>query len=324
MSYIEKFKANFQKRYFDNYLENKDYENLFKEIHKMLKKTDLNFLNIINENLDTILEDLDTERFFPKNITWINSFEPNHSKHISRFLEYYFKNETGHNNDFIYDSYENIILKNLSQYLNNINIDLNNLSQNSYLYQLIISFKTPSSKIFLNNQMAFFENSQNLKRFSHPCFTNGFIYIVQNPYDLYRNIKSNNSNLTFAQNYLLNLDNSPEIYSINENNKIEINRKSWNVNLDSWHGEAVIRSFNGIIVKLEDFENEPIDAYASVLTHLSQSGINFNLNYDVIKEFVSLNPIINSVANIDISNKEMKIIDRELAKIASNYDYTRY
>ena len=221
-----------------------------------------------------------------------------------------FKSQSTEKADFIYDTFENKILENLSKYLKKINIDLHDLSQNSYLYQLIISLKSSKSKIFLNNQMAFFENSQNSKRFSHPFFTNGFIYVVQNPYDLYRNIKSNNSNIIFAQNYLLNLDSSPEIYSQNENRVIEINRKSWNVNLDSWDGEAVVRSFNGLIIKLEDLENDPIDTYASILTHLSQTGLKFDLNYEIIKEFIDLNPIINQVPKIEISEK----INREISQ----------
>ena len=324
MSYIDKFKASFQKKYFDTYLTNKDYENLFNEIYKILDKNDLSLLNLINNNLDKILDDIETEKFFPKNITWINSFESKHSTYISKFLEFYFQSQSTENSDFIYDTYENKILENLSKYLKKINIDLNDLSQNSYLYQLIISFKSSKSKIFLNNQMAFFENSQNSKRFSHPFFTNGFIYVVQNPYDLYRNIKVNNSNIIFAQNYLLNLDSSPEIYSQNENRVIEINRKSWNVNLDSWDGEAVVRSFNGIIIKLEDLENDPIDTYASILTHLSQTGLKFDLNYEIIKKFIDLNPIINQVPKIEISNKEMKLIDKEISQKASSYSYLKY
>ena len=324
MSYIDKFKASFQKKYFDTYLTNKDYENLFNEIYKILDKNDLSLLNLINNNLDKILDDIETEKFFPKNITWINSFESKHSTYISKFLEFYFQSQSTENSDFIYDTYENKILENLSKYLKKINIDLNDLSQNSYLYQLIISLKSSKSKIFLNNQMAFFENSQNSKRFSHPFFTNGFIYVVQNPYDLYRNIKVNNSNIIFAQNYLLNLDSSPEIYSQNENRVIEINRKSWNVNLDSWDGEAVVRSFNGIIIKLEDLENDPIDTYASILTHLSQTGLKFDLNYEIIKKFIDLNPIINQAPKIEISNKEMKLIDKEISQKASSYSYLKY
>ena len=92
MSYIDKFKASFQKKYFDTYLTNKDYESLFNEIYKILDKNDLSLLNLINNNLDKILDDIETEKFFPKNIKNLDKFfEAKHSTYISKFLEFYFQ-----------------------------------------------------------------------------------------------------------------------------------------------------------------------------------------------------------------------------------------
>jgi len=321
MSYIDKFKLSFQKKYFDTYLENKDYKNLFIEIEKLLDKKDIKFLNLINNSLESIFKDLDSQSFFPNNITWINSFEPKHAEHISKFLHFYFEKQNDEKLSSIHDIYENKLYEVLSPYVKDIHIDLNDLVQNSYLYQLMISLKYPSSNIFLKNQMAFFENIQTSKKLTHPFLANSFIYVVKNPYDSFREFKKNNSNTYYAQNYLLNLDHTPSLFSKGESFKIEINKKSWATNLESWDSEAVLRSFSGIIIKIEDLIMEPTDTYASILGHLSQAGLRLNLDYKIIDEFINLHPIVDSTPKVDISNKEIKLINREILNKATQYNY---
>jgi hypothetical protein len=59
---------------------------------------------------------------------------------------------------------------------------------------------------------------------------------------------------------------------------------------------------------------------SSIILHLVQSGVEIELNYDLIEQFVSQNPISNEFVT-EVSQKEKKFIDQYIDQILNTYEF---
>ena len=318
MNLIDKFKRNYQKKFFETYLNDKNFHDLFQEIEKYINSKDISLLDLINNDIDNILNDIDSRPFVPNNIIWINSFENAEATLVHNFLDFYLSQQK---KSYIIDDYQSVLAEKFSNFKKEFHISFDDLIFNSYLYQLVISLTEKNRILFLKNQMAFFEHSSK-KNFTHPALSKCYIYIVRNPLDIYQLYKNQNPNAHFAQNKLLNLDQSPSIFNKNSDSQIiEITKKSWSTNIDSWDSENIKNSLNGIVLKYESLINDPEDQYSSLITHLIQSGLDLELDYKLIEEFSLTQKSIKLDEITEISNKEKKIIFRDIKDKSEQYFY---
>lgn len=318
MNLIDKFKRNYQKKYFENYLIDKNYNDLFQEIEKYISSRDISLLDLINNNIDNIVNDIDSAPFFPNNIIWINSFENTEATLVHDFLNFYLSRQK---QNYLIDEYEALLAEKFSNFKKEFHISFDDLIVNSYLYQLLISLSEKNRILFLKNKMAFFEHSSQ-KNFTHPALSKCYIYIVRNPLDIYQLYKNQDPNTHWAQNKLLNLDQSPALFSKNNDSQIiEITKKSWSTNINSWDSENIKNSLNGIVLKYESLIDDPEDQYSSLITHLIQSGLNLELDYKLIEEFALVQKSNNYEKQTEISNKERKIIFRNIKDKSEQYFY---
>ena len=76
----------------------------------------------------------------------------------------------------------------------------------------------------------------------------------------------------------------------------------------------------GKIILKKDLIREPYETLSSIILHLVQSGVEIELNYDLIEKFVNQNPISNE-SEIEVSQKEKKFIDQYIDQILNTYEF---
>ena len=62
----------------------------------------------------------------------------------------------------------------------------------------------------------------------------------------------------------------------------------------------------GAILKYEDLLNDPEQMLSEVIGHLSQAGLNIELNYSLIKSFLNDNPLLEEDKSVVVSNNRNK------------------
>ena len=73
---------------------------------------------------------------------------------------------------------------------------------------------------------------------------------------------------------------------------------------ESWTDPNVLSSLRGKIISKKDIINNTFETLSSVILHLIQSGVEMELNYDLIENFTNQNPVPDLELDIDISKKE--------------------
>ena len=111
------------------------------------------------------------------------------------------------------------------------------LNQN-YAMQLDINFSFEFPVVINNSSFFVSENKKNI--FTHEFFTDSYIYIIKNPYDIYKKNKSNNGNKFDSLNYLLNSDHHFYTYLSQDGLKLDLPREGWHTNLSSWADQEVL------------------------------------------------------------------------------------
>lgn len=312
MSFIDNFKNNFSKKLILSHLEQGSASELYLELQKLLSKDANNSYDFIYSIANEIVALLSKENRLPKNIYWINSFELAEIEFIENFLKFYFKKNKPDRGVY-FNSLECELFDIMKSYKKNIDISFANYVVESQFYQLLITLLHNEHYIFLNNQMAFYEHSSG-KMFTSNDFTQCYIGVVKNPYSIYEDLKKNNERF-FAQNYIMNLDQQPIVKQIEEADikfKFEINRQSWSTHASSWDNPNVMNTFRGIIIKVEDICQEPLDNLASIISHLIQAGINLKLDYDTIEEFITMTAMPNFNKNYQFSERKKNSLSGKL------------
>ena len=308
MSFLSNVKYNYQKNNLKGLVKDLDKDKLNKFLQDLeFRSKDIKKKLIIDCFSD--LEKIDEQiGFFKNNLIWINGFHQKEVRLIKFFLEFYFSDNEAFN--FQINSYAS----NLTEIFNK-NIPFDYLLDNSYVAQYLISLQ--QDLCFLTNHSAFFVSNNLQRLFTHKNLTNNYIYVVRNPYDIYKDLKRELQNKDLALNFFLNSDG--QLHKEDDEDKkyyIEIPKKNWGTHLSSWADPAVKKDFKGLLLSYEDIFRDPLDFFASIVIHLKENGISINVDYELIRKFIDSNQsYFMQTSQIDLSNKEIKQINGVIGEV---------
>ena len=75
----------------------------------------------------------------------------------------------------------------------------------------------------------------------------------------------------------------------------------------------------GKVISIKELHENTYEVLSSIILHLIQSGVEIELNYDLIDNFVKENSYKKDDLNVEISSKE-KFLDKYLSDTVENYD----
>ena len=313
MSFLNKFQYHYHDKQIESLVKSKNYKGLFSYLESISDKKkifhDLSLKNV-SQAINQSSQDISKNK-----IVWINSFLSEDSDYFSLFFEYYLQNFELLKQKIT--SYKKAISEIL---LKAENVDFNTLVNQSYFFQwMILNNKEKRLYKFISNDLPFFSTENNFN-FSKSNLSQSFIFIINHPYRIYQKIKkSNNNDQEIAKNIFLNLDNQASSEEIGKTN-FSISRKGWHVHSQSWLDANVINSLRGKIISIKELSKEPYETLSSVILHLIQSGVKIDLNYDLIENFIKEYPVPKDEAYEDLSNKEIKFLDKYVNEIMGLYD----
>ena len=308
MSFINKFLFHFHDKSINQLLVQKKYKEFFNYLKIQKNKENL-FYDLSLKYIPEIFSNYDEEALQNK-IIWINSFDRDDTHYLVNFLDYYLK-KTSKEFDPI-KNYEVEISKFKKKFKE---IDLNILVNFSYFFQWMIINSSTNHKFIINN-VPFFSTENNYN-FTTSNLSQSYINLENNPFAVYKKIRdSNQKDQQVARNLFLNLDNESSNETINDL-PFKINKQGWNTFNKSWKDENVMNSLRGITIKKSDINNSPYEIFSEILMHLIQSGLNIDINYDLIESYVKIFPPEKNNLNFELSNKEVKFINNYIDK--SNY-----
>ena len=313
MSFLNKFQYHYHSKQLDELFKSESYLELLSYLEKLPndKKTfhDLSF-KYVNHAIHSLTDDVSN-----KKIIWINSFLNEDKKYVLSFLENYLSNFDPLRQTIKSYQYEidKILLKSEK-------VDFNTLINHSYFFQWMIINKQKSPYKFISNNLPFFSTEKNFN-FSKPNITQAYVYIINHPYEVYKFIKRNNNNdQEIARNIFLNLDHKAS-FKEHTNSSFYLSKKGWHINTQSWTDPNVINSLKGKIISKKELQDNSYDVLSSIILHLIQSGVDMDLNYDLIDNFIKKNPPIHDDLNDEISSKERKFLDKYVKDIIESYDH---
>ena len=308
MSFINKFLFHFHDKSIHQFLVQKNYTEFLNYLKNQKNKDNL-FYDLSLKYIPEIFSEYDEDTFKNK-IVWINSFDRDDTQYLVNFLNYYLKNVL---KDF--DPIKNYEWE-ISKFKKNFKkIDLNILVNFSYFFQWMIVNSSTNHKFIINN-VPFFSTENNYN-FTTPILTQSYINLENDPFAVYKKIRDHNQNdQQVARNLFLNLDNQPSNETI-DNLTFTINKQGWYTFNKSWKDENVINSLRGISVKKSDINDSPYEKFSEILMHLIQSGLNIEIDYDLIESYVKTFPPEKNDLNFELSNKEVKFINNYIDK--NNY-----
>lgn len=318
--FLNKIKFNYNVKVLDDLFKAKNYDSAIEIILKIKSNKDLYkaLLNYLNDNY---LLNFSHSQFYKKKIFWLIGYDQDDIKFLNNFFKFYF--EKLKKNNVLMTDYKNFINIGLESLFSNPNdkkISFEQIVQYSNLFQTSSLLNTDQQSIIVSSSSAFFE-AKNNRYFIYPNTTKSYVYIIRNPFQLYLRHKSKTNSSQDALNSLNQAD--YESLQPNSKNYINIveNRQNWNTNVHSWIDENVKNSFRGKIIKFEDLRASTYDTLVEILFHFKQSGLDVDLDYDLINNYVSSN-IVESDLPDNLSKQEIKMITNSLDKaILSEFEY---
>ncbi len=312
MSFLNKFKYHYHLKHIealfeaDNYQEIFDYLVNIKDDKKSFYEVSLKYIsNCINNYNKDILD---------KKIVWLNSFLTEDCTYLKKFINDYLNNFEHLKQNINTYKYEidQVIQKDEE-------INFNTLVNQSYFFQWMIINNFNANFKFLENDLPFF-SSENKYNFTKQSLSQSYILILNNPYEVYAKIKETvNQDQEIARNIFLNLDQTSQDEKYSKV-KFKFSKKGWNVHTESWADPNVLSSLRGKIISKKDILNNTFETLSSVILHLIQSGVEMELNYDLIENFTNQNPVSDLKLDIDISKKEKKFLDQYIDDTYLSYD----
>ncbi len=312
MSFLNKFKYHYHLKHVDNLFETEKYQEIFEYLNKVKHDEKLFYdisLKYISNSINNFNQDISS-----KKIVWINSFLDEDSEYLRLFLEDYLKNISDLKQDINSYKYEiNSIVQ------RNEDINFNILVNQSYFFQWMIINKHNVKFKFLQNEIPFF-SSENNYNFTKQELSQAYILILNNPYEVYKKIKkSHNHDQEIARNIFLNLDQREQDDPHSKVN-FKFPTKGWHINSESWSDPNVLTSLRGKIISKKEIYKNTFETFSSVILHLIQSGVEMELNYDLIELFIKNNPIVNDEDDTELSNREKKFLSSYVDSTLKLYD----
>ena len=317
---LKKIKTNYLDKLFSELVNKNDFFKIKNELNNLkIDNAELYFL-FLNRILNTYLNNDQGQSFFENKFIWVNSFDLDDTQIIRNFLSFYFTKKLNLNLETVNYIDE---FKKLPGELIKKNINFDDLVENSYLYQYeILNSSNTKHKLILNNHV-FFEKLPN-KFFTHYYFTQCFFYIVRNPNYIYSKYKSDFDSQQYALNFLNGFSEIDQ--SVLEENLVQVENttKDWSTNVQSWTNSNVLNTFRGQIIKFEELINNPQQIFAEVISHLIQSGMDIEIDYDLIDNYINKNKdkfSQNRSEDTVLSNQETKKLNREFGEVSKRFLY---
>lgn len=318
--FLNKIKDKYHHNLLSSFIEKGDLNEIRNIIKKNYIQNDKSDLKILNDYLLKFLSEQKFEKLFNKNLIWVNSFEQDTCTYINKFLI----DLLSHNkvsfiepSKYVDELYELIKTRNIYK------VDFQDLCNMSYVYQYLLSEKNEDFKI-LNSSASFFE-TVNKTYFTHYFFTRSFIYITKNPYEIFKRNKLQNSydnKINHMQELISSETNDIQHKYDDDKYLVSENRQSWSTNVSSWTNPNVISTFRGFILREEDLFSDPLQKLSELTSHLIQSGLDLDLDYSYLQNYISQNPLKKDILeNVSFSNKELKILERDIGKMAEKLSY---
>ena len=316
MSVLTNIKYQYNLRILEDFISSNNYQAFFDHLEKQKSNNQVYIQLLLNLGNSVILKNSDD--IFKSKIIWLSSYILEDISYVSQFLDFY-NNNIDTNIDGI-NLYEEKLIKILNKITKIENLKFSDFVDKSYLYQYLILHENTKDIKFLKNHMPFFSTKDNLN-FTKSSLTNSFIYIIDNPYNVYQKIKNQfKGNKEIAQNIFLNLDDQSSFVKFN-NVDVEINRQGWHTHMESWTDINVMNSLNGKIILKKDLYENTFETLSSIILHFIQSGAKIKMDYNVIKDFLNNNALEKSYDKIEISQKEKKFLNKYIKNITSQFNF---
>ena len=308
--FLNKIKFNYSLKVLDDLFDNKKYGEATELLNKNKTNKKLYFalLNYIN---DKYLLNFSHNQFYKKKLFWIIGFDQDDNIFINDFLKFYFNN-LNLKNIFMtdYNNFLNLGLKNIITDPSKKECTFQELVQNSNLYQTSSILEIDQDNIILTTSAAFFEAPNN-RYFIYPNSTRSYIYFIRNPLQLYLRYKSISNNPQEALNKINQAQDTSssqkDDHGHGDKILIDENKQSWVTNVKSWADENVISAYRGKVIRYEDLRESKYDMLVEILFHLKQSGLDIDLNYSLINNYLETH-ILGEDYDNNLSRKETKMI----------------
>ncbi len=313
MSFLNKFQYHYHSKHVEDLINAKNYDNFFIYLQDLADKKKI-FYDISLKYVAQAIRQSNKE-VTNKKLVWINSFLEEDTNYIASFFEHYFKDDTSMQQEIVnyQTEIDNILQKDET-------IDFNVLINHSYFFQWMLISQSKHSFKFIKNQLPFFSTDEDLN-FTKSNLSQSYIHLINNPYNVYQIIKNkNNNDQEVSRNIFLNLDKKALSEKIGKTN-FSISKKGWHTHSQSWLDPNVINSLRGKTVSIKELFENTYETLSSIVMHLIQSGVNVDLNYDLIENFIKDNPTPHYGRSEDLSQKEVKFIDKYVSEIMASYDF---
>jgi hypothetical protein len=317
---LKKIKTNYLDKLFSELVNQNDFVKINTELDKLKNEDFELYFLFLNRIINTYLNNDQGQRFFQNKFIWLNSFDLDDTQIIKNFLSFYLSEKLDLNlESSLYIKEFQKLPKELIQK----NISFEDLVDNSYLYQYEMLKRVDNKyKLILNNHV-FFEKLPN-KFFTHYYLTQCFFYVIKNPIHVYANYRSKVGSQQSALNFLNGFTEKNQSSLDEEKVLIQNTTKDWSTNVLSWTNTNVINTFRGQIIKFEELISNPEQILAEVISHLIQAGMEIEIDYDLINNYINNNEdkfSKNVLGEIITSNQENKKLYREHGEISKKFLY---
>jgi hypothetical protein len=324
MKFLNNIKFNYNSKLLEDLLLNKKYQEAL-EIVSSIKAKDTSLYFDILFFLNKTLTDISHSKFYKSKIAWIISFDQDDAFYLNNFLDFYLSKQE--NISSKQDNYAGLLSRTIeslnldNKFPNEIKFEENVKFSN--LFQNLILFDSDEELLILNKCAAFFEAYEK-NYLIYPNTTLCYFYVHQDPSYLYSKYKKKLGTSEAALDEIFNFTKS--LYFNDSSNpsrfKVYENRNSWNTNVSSWTDQNVMSTFKGKIFSYDQFVSDTEETLIESIYHLKQHGLDIDVKYELVSEFIKLNPVEHKEP-LALSNNERKILNNNIdTKIIENLEYS--